>query len=244
MELPEKYRSLITAADLISTRIRIKESDLLIRSDRECAVPARQALSRYREEIEAYLDGYPGFKESLVPVSAGASAPRIVREMARAASLCGVGPMAAVAGALAYFVGRDLAALSSEVIIENGGDIYLNCRRERTVAVYTGNDSSPSRRIGIRIDPGDMPLGVAASSGRLGRSLSWGNADAAVVVAADPIIADAAATRLGNRICREERSIMETAGESIIAIPGVLGYLVICGALIAAGGRIELTDCI
>jgi len=129
MESPEKYRSLITADDLISIRIKIRESDLLIRSDRECAAPARKALLGYRKEIEDYLASHPGFEKSLLPVSASPDASPIIAAMARAAHLCGVGPMATVAGGLAYFVGRELKSISSEVIVENGGDIYLDSRR-------------------------------------------------------------------------------------------------------------------
>ena len=237
----EDYRSLIFAADLVSTRVRIKESDLLIRAEREVAGPAREVLARYRKDLEDYLKLHPDFGESLVPVSAGDEAPPIVREMTRAATLCGVGPMATVAGAFAYCVGRKLSAFSSEIIVENGGDIYLNSSKERVVAVFSGRGlSSDGRTIALRIRPEEMPLGVAASSGRLGRSLSWGIADAAVVLASDPVLADGAATALSNRIYREERSVLDRAGEFIRAIPGVHGYLVACGGLIAAGGRIEL----
>ncbi|MFH1038098.1 MAG: UPF0280 family protein [PVC group bacterium] len=240
METVDEYRSLVTADDLVFTRVRIGESDLMIRADREPGRPAREALVRYRREIERYLSEHPGFRESLVPVRAAPDAPDIIRSMARSGFLCGVGPMAAVAGALAFFVGRDLSLLSPEVIVENGGDIYLACRRERNILVYPGEGHPVSRNLGIRIVPGDMPAGVAASSGTRGRSLSWGRAAVAVVVADDPVLADAAATALGNRIYREERSVLAAAGEAIGSIPGVRGSLVVCGGLIAVRGRIEL----
>ena len=236
----DEYRSLINATDLISTRIIIKESDLLIRSERECAGPAREALVRYREEIEGYLVHHPEFKESLLPIAASRDAPPIITAMCRAAFLCGVGPMATVAGGLAYFVGRELRSISSEVIVENGGDIYLDSLRDRTVSVYSGRSARTSGRIGIKINPEEMPIGIAASSGRLGRSLSWGISDAAVVLAKDAILADAAATALANRVYSREPAVLETAGEFILGIPGIIGYLVICGDLVSTGGRMEL----
>ena len=238
MESPEKYRSLITATDLISTRVRIKESDLLIRAERECSGSAREALARYREEIEDYLAIHPGFKESLLPIAATHNAPPIIIAMTRAALLCGVGPMAAVAGALAYFVGRELKSISSEVIVENGGDIYLESQRERTIAVYSGNNAGPAEKIGIKIKPGEMPVGVAASSGRLGCSLSWGISDAAVVLASEPILADA--TALANRIYSDEPAVLKSAGNFVLKIPGIIGYLIICGKLISVGGTVDI----
>jgi len=240
MESTAKYRSLISATDLISTRIRIKESDLLIRAERECSGPARKALARYRTDIEDYIASYPGFKESLLPVAAPHDAPPIITAMTRAALLCGVGPMAAVAGAVAYFVGRELKSVLPEVIVENGGDIYLDSRRERTIAIYSGENAGSAGRIGIQIKPGDMPIGVASSSGRLGRSLSWGISDVSVVLASDPILADGAATALANRVYSADPTILETAGDYVLNISGVIGYLIICGELVSTGGSISL----
>jgi uncharacterized protein len=240
MESPETYRSLLNAADLISTRIRIRESDLLIRSERGCAGPARKALARYRMDIEDYIAIHPGFKESLLPIVASRDAPPIITAMTRAAILCGVGPMATIAGALAYSVGKELKLISSEVIVENGGDIYLDSRRERIIAVYSGENPGPAGGIGIKIPPEEMPLGIAASSGRLGRSLSWGMADAAVVLASDSILADGGATALANRVYSGTPTVLEAAGEFILGIPGIIGYLIVCGDLVSTGGRMEL----
>lgn len=235
-----EYRSLISAEDLISTRIKVKESDLLIRTERECAEPARKAVLHYREIIENHLAANPGFRESLVSIPSGPDDPPIITTMARAAFLCGVGPMAAVAGALAYFVGKELISTFPELIVENGGDIFLNSRRERIVAVYSGKKIKGLTGLGIKIIPERMPIGVASSSGRIGHSLSWGISDCAVVLAQDPILADAGATALGNRIYSSSRSVLESAGSFILKIPGIIGYLIICGDLVATGGEIEI----
>ena len=86
-----------------------------------------------------------------------------------------------------------------------------------------------------------MPIGVASSSGRLGRSLSWGISDVSVILASDPILADGAATALANRVYLADPAILETAGKFILNIPGVIGYLIICGELVSTGGNVRLT---
>ena len=65
-----------------------------------------------------------------------------------------------------------------------------------------------------------------------------GRADAAVVVAPDAALADAAATGLGNRVLRPEDA--EEAVNWALTVPGVSGALVICGMALAAGGEVAL----
>ncbi|MDP8237304.1 MAG: hypothetical protein P9M08_13055, partial [Candidatus Erginobacter occultus] len=79
----DDYRYLVSGDDLISSRVRIRESDLLIRGGRDLEIPAREALSRYRRQIEDYLFVHPGWGKSLVPVPAEAGAPQIVSAMSR-----------------------------------------------------------------------------------------------------------------------------------------------------------------
>jgi ApbE superfamily uncharacterized protein (UPF0280 family) len=110
-----------------------------------------------------------------------------------------VGPMASVAGAIAQFVGNELSAFSPEIIIENGGDIFLKSRKDRVVGIYAGK-SPLSGRFGLEIEGKETPLGICTSSGTVGHSLSFGRADAAVVVAESALVADAAATAVGNRV--------------------------------------------
>ncbi len=238
----EKYRCLVTAPDLVSARVRLRESNLLVQADRDLAREARSVLGRRRGEIEEYLYRNPEWGRSMVPIPERGDAPEIVRAMSRASAACGVGPMATVAGALAWFVGRELSARSGEVIVENGGDIYLDRRRERTILVWPGSGEIFPVRVGIKVPVSSLPAGVAASSGSFGRSLSWGKVAVAVVVAVDSLIADGAATALGNRVPDAAEATMETALESVMAIPGVTGGLVLCRGILAARGDIELVD--
>ena len=116
-----------------------------------------------------------------------------MKQMIEAGQKAGVGPMAAVAGAIAECVGRELLAFSPEIIIENGGDIYLKCLKKRVVGIFAGK-SPLTGKIGLEIDAKDTPLGVCTSSGTVSHSLSFGKADAAVAIAPSATLADAAAT--------------------------------------------------
>jgi ApbE superfamily uncharacterized protein (UPF0280 family) len=161
----------------------------------------------------------------------------VVREMIQGASRTGVGPMAAVAGALAARVGEALAPWSPEVIVENGGDIYLKLLAPATVALFAGQ-SPLSHRVGLKIDPGLSPLGVCTSSGTVGHSLSFGRADAACVLARNTALADAAATALGNLV--QDAGDIGAALEWAAGLPEILGAVVIVGDKLGVRGQVEL----
>ncbi|NIO05541.1 MAG: UPF0280 family protein, partial [Proteobacteria bacterium] len=133
-----EYRNLISAKDLVTFRVTVQETDLFVMAERTLERETRDAVVRHRHSIEAYIASHPQFRESLVPLEDDPTAPKIVREMLQSSRKCGVGPMASVAGALSQFVGEALLNYSKEVIIENGGDIYLNSSKKRRVAIFAG----------------------------------------------------------------------------------------------------------
>jgi uncharacterized protein len=143
-----------------------------------------------------------------------------------------------VAGALAARVGRQLAPLSPEVIVENGGDIFLAIGQPATVALFAGR-SPLSHRVGLHLDPSLSPLGVCTSSASVGHSLSFGRADAACVLAPSAALADAAATALGNRV--QGPDTIATALAWAAALPDILGAVVIVGEKLGAWGQVELS---
>jgi ApbE superfamily uncharacterized protein (UPF0280 family) len=147
--------------------------------------------------------------------------------------------MAAVAGAMAEMVSKDLLKLSKEVIVENGGDIYLATSKERTVGIYAGN-SPLSLKMGILIKPEEAPLGICTSSGTVGHSLSFGKADAVCILSKSAALADAAATAVGNVI--QEKKDIEKGLERGKEIEGVLGMLIIVGEKMGVWGNITLTQ--
>lgn len=226
-------------SDLVGFEVKVRETDLWIGADRALVSEARDAVIGVRQTLEAYLKWNPGFLSALSPVSDDILAPPVARDMIRASRSSGVGPMAAVAGAIAEHVGRRLLELSSQVIVENGGDVFASLKRPVTVTVLAGR-SPLSMRIGLRIPPEGMPAGVCTSSASVGHSLSLGRADAACVVARSTALADSTATSLGNRI--RSRADFEKAAAWASQIQGVNGGLVIMGKSMVAWGDVELVE--
>lgn len=237
MEDRSLYRNTMKAPDLCFFKVTVKQTDLYIGAEKDLTEKALAIVSDYRRQLEAYIQRHPQFLHSLVPIDPLLDAPLIAVDMCHAAKLAGVGPMAAVAGAVSKFVGQELARYSREILIENGGDLYLAGSRERLVGIYAG--SSPlSGRLAVRIDQTALPCGVCTSSGTVGHSLSFGKADAAMVISRDASLADACATALGNRVKSAED--IEAALEEIMGIPGVTGCLVIIGKSMGVLGEVEL----
>lgn len=233
------YRNLVKTDDLVKFEVMVKETDLLVRAERDLSKETRESILKYRHQLETYIAVKPEFQKSLIPLKDDPYAPEIVQEMIQASRFAHVGPMAAVAGAMAESVSKDLLKLSKEVIVENGGDIYLATSKERTVGIYAG-DSPLSLKIGIVIKPEETPLGVCTSSGTVGPSLSLGKANAVCIIAKSSALADAAATAVGN-IVKEKREI-ELGLKRGKEITGVLGALIIMGDKMGVWGNIKLTQ--
>jgi ApbE superfamily uncharacterized protein (UPF0280 family) len=233
------YRHWIEGKDLITFNVNEKETDLYIRATANLQRKAIRLVSKYRRQLEKYIEKYPVFQTSLEPVSVAENAPEIVKQMAKAGKKAGVGPMAAVAGAIAEGVGKELLEFSPEIIVENGGDIFLKILKKRVVGIYAG--SSPlTGKIGLEISPRETPLGVCTSSGTVGHSLSFGKADAVVVTAASAALADAAATAIGNRV--KQPGDIDKALELAREIGGLKGAVIIIGKDIGGWGEVKLCE--
>jgi ApbE superfamily uncharacterized protein (UPF0280 family) len=233
------YRSAHDAG-LVATEVKMAETDLHILADGPVDELALLAVAKVRAEIEGYVRQYPLFLSSLVPLPLDNAAPEPVRAMLVAALAAGVGPMAAVAGVIAEQVGRSLLAQGfAEVIVENGGDIFLARKQPSIVAIYAGQ-SRLSGKFGIQLRPEQMPCGVCCSSGTVGHSLSFGVADAAAVLAPTAALADAAATCLGNAVKIRDKKSVSQALEAAKRIEGVTGLVVIACEHLGAWGDIEL----
>lgn len=231
------YRSRVRPEGLTAFRTVVQETDLQIHAATDLSRAARASVLRHRGYLEAYIDAHSEFATTLAPWPAEPFMPEIVGRMVAAGQAADVGPMAAVAGAIAEAVGRDLLARSGEVIVENGGDLFLSAVRPLTVALFAG-ESPLSMKVGLRIAMARGPRAVCTSSGRIGHSLSRGRADAVCVVAADGALADAAATAVGNRIHSAE-AIAE-ALEFGRRIDGIDGIVAIFGDRIGMWGALDL----
>ncbi|MBN1368914.1 MAG: UPF0280 family protein [Dehalococcoidaceae bacterium] len=234
---PRNYRHHVQARGLISFQVGMQESDLFILAGTDLSREAIVFLEECRSVISGYIRTNPEFGSSLSPLPLDQQAHAIVREMYSASLKAGVGPMAGVAGAIAEFIGRRLLAMTPEIIIENGGDIFIKTAISRRIGIYAGN-SPLSGKIGLAISPEATPAGICTSSGTVGPSLSFGKADAAVVLSHSCTLADAAATAIGNTVTCPDA----IAGGLDLAknIEGISGAVIIIGDSMGAWGDIEL----
>ena len=235
--LERTYRHNILKNYLISYQVTVRETDLFISSDIDLKQTALHAVHRHRAHLEAYIAGHPEFLSSLTPLKMDDLAPEIVREMLKVAHSAGVGPMAAVAGAMAQFVGRDLLSLTPNVIVENGGDIFLKCKDNIKIGIFAG-ESPLSNRLAIRVESEEMPIGICTSSATVGPSLSLGRADAVCVRSSSAALADAAATAVGNRV-KTKKDIKKALAFGS-QIKDVRGILIILGDELGVWGEMEL----
>jgi len=227
------YRRDLHTGDMEAYEVKEGESDLFIRTSVRLYDEALKALRKARADISSYLRENPLFHTSLSPLAFDPEAPDIVQDMLAAAIRADVGPMAAVAGAVAEQVGLHLVTFSDDIIIENGGDIYMNSPSAQTVSIFTDNVHFASK-LKLRISPERMPCGVCTSSGVIGPSLSFGKADAVTVISPSASLADAAATALGNIVKTEDD--IEKALERAQSIEGVTGVVIVTGRRMGAWG--------
>ena len=227
----------VSGEDLDKWRVWGPDLDLHIRAKMDLREDARQSIIKNRRPLENYIKENPSFASSLKPVPVTNDAPPIVMEMARAAEKAGVGPMATVAGAIAQFVGEDLLKYSPEIMVENGGDIFLKIAKPRLVGVYAG-EAPFTGRIALKVQPGETPLGICTSSGTVGHSLSFGRADAVVVLSPSTSLADAAATAIGNLV--KEAGDIHRAIEFAQGIEDLRGILIIKGDNMGLWGGVTI----
>ncbi|MFC1974593.1 UPF0280 family protein [Chloroflexota bacterium] len=234
---PRTYRHWVKDKDLVSFNIVVKETDLYIRALTNLKRKALKLVLKYRDALERYIERHPAFLTSLKPLPVDNNAPLIVRSMSESAGKVGVGPMASVAGAIAEFVGNELLAFSPEIIVENGGDIYLKCLKKRLIGIFAGK-SPLTGKINLEINGQDTPLGICTSSGTVGHSLSYGKADAVIVLSKSATLADAAATAIGNLI--KQVDDIQHGIEFAESIEGLKGVLIIKDDKMGLWGEVKI----
>lgn len=225
------------AKGLVSFQVKLKETDLHISADKDLRAQAFEAVETHRRELEEFIEKHPVFRGTFKPYEVPGDAPQIVKDMAVAASRANVGPMAAVAGAIAQSVGQHLLKLSKQVIVENGGDIFIKTSVPRGIGIFAGT-SPLSNKVALRIRPEQTPLGVCTSAGTVGPSVSLGAADAVVVLSKSCALADAAATAIGNKVHRKED--IDKALKHAQGIEGVLGVVIMKDDQMGVWGEVDI----
>lgn len=200
------------------------------------------ALERTRELrtiLNEHIRQYPAFLTSLVPVPQVNHAHPVVKKMTEVSAIAGIGPMSAVAGAFAEYIGEAIIAKFGvkEIVVENGGDIFLFVQNDIEISVYAGN-SPFSNKIAIVIPALHTPLGLCTSSGTIGHSLSFGKTDATVIACKDAALADTFATRFGNEVKTPEN--IPAAIALAESFPEIISILIIAGDQIGIKGQFKI----
>ena len=241
---PRIYRNDMNDGRFHYFNVTVEETDLQIgvnasELDDRISARALQLVMLLRSQLKNYILLNPEFLTSHRPAEDDEQAPEIARLMIKRSVAAEVGPMAAVAGAFAATIGTQLCAEFglTELIVENGGDLWINTVQPVTVRIDAG-PSSLSGLIGIEIQPEQTPCGICTSSGSAGHSFSYGKADAVTVVSQCAIIADAWATSLCNRI--QETADLQRTVLLAQLIPEISGVVAILHDVVAASGNITL----
>lgn len=233
------YRKSVALSDNeTSFQIVVEQTDLFIVAEKNLKDEALAAVHEIRGILNAHFVLNPEFATSLVPVAVPADVHPVIKAMADGAIACKVGPMAAVAGAVAQFVADQLLPNSPNVIVENGGDIYMHSTNPRKIGLLADPDSGT--KIGLAIEAKDFPLSICSSSGTIGHSLSLGNGDLVTVRAKDARFADAAATTLANLLKSPADVPLVIEKARALSEHGLDGIFVQYDSKIGAWGNLEL----
>ena len=209
---------------MIRHRFHLRETIATILADTERDIRVgREGIIRARQDLEHYIATDPFFLTTFEPYPVTTGIP-VVDRMADASCSAGTGPMAAVAGTIAWAgveAMRDAGAAFA--VVDNGGDIAFLSDRNLTVGLHAGT-SRYSDRYAFVLGPTPRILGICTSSATVGHSISFGMADAVTVFAGNPAHADAWATAVCNRVQQEDISVLDEACRA-----GVTGICVIAG---------------
>jgi ApbE superfamily uncharacterized protein (UPF0280 family) len=238
------YRTQFNSERFKGFEVKHQETDLWIgvnpeAFDERMKEVALKKVEELRSQFDSYIKEEPFYKKSLKPFQPSDYAPEVAKEMAVAAEKAGIGPMSAVAGLFAREVGEELLRnfQVDELVVENGGDIYFLLQNELILSVFAG-ESILSERIGLVIPANNQKFGVCTSAGTVGPSISYGKADAVVVVCNDILLADALATAFGNKVKSPDH--VEKVIKQAENFPEVQSLLIICEDKVGVKGENEI----
>ena len=213
---------------MIREHFQFRETITTILADEPSHIAAAKAgMMAARQELERYIARDPFFAITFDPYDPD-DGGRVVTRMADAGRKAGVGPMAAVAGAIAWS-GLEAMIGAGAVfgVIDNGGDIALVTDRTIRVGVHAG--ASPlSDTLAFVIPSGNGIQGICTSSATVGPSVSLGVADSVTVFSGNVASADAWATAICNELRPGNHAVLSRlAGSDITAVVAILGQEII-----------------
>ncbi|WP_163715347.1 UPF0280 family protein [Mangrovibacterium lignilyticum] len=220
------------------------ESDVWVGVDPESyradmEVEVLQVLTKAVDELKAYVEENPLFRKSLKACAVAETAPEAIRKLAHSAELGAVGPLAARSGLLNELIGQALLEKFEigELIVENGGDLYLKLRDSLIVSIFA-DDLEDSGLMGLEVMPEQTPLGIGTGLGTKGHPINHGKADAVMIMAKNGADAGALAVGVGNRV--KKLSDLEKVLKHLKLMPEVTAAVLIVEDQIAVHGDNEL----
>lgn len=219
-------------------QVVVEQTDLCIICNQDLREPIFDHVHALRGQIMAFAQLHPTFLTSLEPLPVTSREGSLITAMLKAAQAMQVGPMAAVAGAIAQDVADTFGPQCGDILVENGGDIFIRSAVPRTIGLLP--DPAHEMTLGLSLKPEDFPCAICASSASIGHSLSLGKGDLVVTRARSGALADAAATRLCNELQtrKDLRKILELA--DAFRDQGLLGVMAQCKGQIGIRGEMEL----
>jgi ApbE superfamily uncharacterized protein (UPF0280 family) len=222
---------------IVREHFELRETAVTIVADERYVPEAKSSIFESRRVLEQFIAEDPFFRSTLEPYQECKGAPRLIARMCDAARAANVGPMAAVAGAVAEAaVEAMVAAGSTHALVDNGGDIAMVLDREVDIGIYAGR--SRFSELAFRFEPVDHVMGICTSSATVGPSISFGVADAAIVISDNVALADACATMVGNMVVSNEDALLAGVVTRLKKVDGVTGCCVIVGDKIAMKGTL------
>lgn len=222
---------------MVRTHFEVGQSALSIVCDDSFLDAVKNAVFEARSIIEAKIAEDPFFGITYDPYPPSEGDHPLVIKMCQASVKANVGPMAGVAGAVAFHaVSAAVAEGCTHIIAENGGDISMRTDRTVHVGVFAGEKGFED--IALKIPPTDGISGICSSSGKIGPSVSFGSSGICTVFSGDTVLADCCATALGNMIVTGEKEELAHSCEAICSIDGVDGCICVCNGSMSVCGTV------
>jgi ApbE superfamily uncharacterized protein (UPF0280 family) len=226
----KSYRNSVRLDHTVSFEVEVRETNLYVQTKADFSAKAKDSVFRYRYQIEEYLRQHPAFREATAPLQIYASAPEIVRYADLAGRFSGVAPMCCMSGAMADFVGRDLAGETEDIVVSSGGDSFIRCAVPLEIHLYAYG-SPLHEKLALILPAFKRPFGVSTF-------VPGGGVHAVTVVSRSACWAASVARDIGVRLAGGE-----PAGSALDRLENrtdVAGVILIAGKRIVVAGDLVI----